>query len=217
MSALAFREPDEFEVVPLRVPVVKRPDACHRREIVWQGLRPCAYVPDVMSAQCGIGHIHIADNDGEVLKPQVVAAAIRRNGAASWRRNELSELNLLLPNSQSDDSHPRAEDPGEFLARLAQHFTIIDDFKGQDLGVECKHPIQIRDGKTNTLYLLNHDVSSSCRQTRTELGTDAPNGQTNPIEACHRGDIECPPIVVTPRKVMRVFRESQQAQLFTFG
>src|SRR5690349_14963379 len=91
-GSLAFREPDEFEVVSLRVPVVKRPDACHRREIVWQGLRRGAYVPDVMSAQRGIGYIYIADDDGEVLKPQIVTAAVRRNGAASWRRSELSEL-----------------------------------------------------------------------------------------------------------------------------
>src|SRR5215471_11792522 len=118
-GALVLREPDEFEVVPIRVPEIKRPDARSSRDRVWQSLRRCADVLDVLFAQCCVGGIHIAHDDGKVLKPQVVAAAGRWNGIASGRRKELSQLDTLLPKSQRDNSHPCAEDPGGFLIGLA--------------------------------------------------------------------------------------------------
>jgi hypothetical protein len=49
-----------------------------------------------------VGAIHIANDDGNVLEPSVIAASIDRRGPTSWRE-ELGQFDVLFA-----EPHPRS-------------------------------------------------------------------------------------------------------------
>jgi len=96
-AAGAGREPDQLQRVTVRVAELERAHAAvHRR----QALRSAVAdrVPSGAAAQVAVGGVHIVHHDGQVLEPQVVAAAVHRVGPA--RRGNLHQRNRVRPQSQ---------------------------------------------------------------------------------------------------------------------
>jgi hypothetical protein len=68
-------------------------------------------VLDLLYAEVLIRLVHVAHDDGDVLKPAVVAARVERDWPTA-RRQELSQVKELRAQLHPDDSHPQAEDAG---------------------------------------------------------------------------------------------------------
>src|SRR5690242_326183 len=81
---------------------------------VGQPLRARGGVLDIVLSQNRVRSIHVADNDGEVLKPKVVAARIDGNGAAT-RSKKLHELDRFVAEAHSHDAGARTEKAKEML------------------------------------------------------------------------------------------------------
>src|SRR5262249_4117142 len=63
--------------------------------------------------------VHIAYDDGDMLKPKIIAARILRNGSA--RRGQiLGQIEIFIPELHPYDPHPRTEDAFEVLKFVAE-------------------------------------------------------------------------------------------------
>src|SRR5215469_12402614 len=98
---------------------------------VGQALRSRRSELDSVLEQNLIGAVHIADNNGDVLKPEIIAARIRGNRPAS-RSEKLRQLNRLITEFHFNQSHSRPKHAEEVF-----HF-ITRDFAVRDL-LECQH------------------------------------------------------------------------------
>ena len=64
---------------------------------------------DSKLAQSPVRFVHITDNNGDMLKPQIMTAGIRGDGSASGRRNVLGQNDKLFAESHADHPHSDAE------------------------------------------------------------------------------------------------------------
>src|SRR5205823_13618526 len=93
--------------------------------------------------------VHIADNNGNVLKPQIVTARIYRNRSPA-RRQVLDEINMFVPNLHSDDAHARAEHAFQMLVLFAEHFRVGNLVK-RERGVNRNRTIHVADRYSHSI------------------------------------------------------------------
>lgn len=94
--ALAFRKPEQFQVMPVRIAELDGFDAGGGRIRNRNRLRPRRNLPDMVAAQAHPGRVHVPHDDGDVLEPQVIAIRRHGNQPDVRRREELDELQRLL-------------------------------------------------------------------------------------------------------------------------
>ncbi len=81
--ALAGRELQYLQRIAFRVMKIKGTDPSGIGIPVGQALRAARHRFDLKLPQPCVGPIHIADDDGDVLEPAIVAVRIERNGPAT--------------------------------------------------------------------------------------------------------------------------------------
>src|SRR6266436_5602244 len=95
-------------------------------------------------AKSGVGLVHIADNDGNVLEPAVIALGVDRNRTTAWRK-ELHQFDMFV--SQRQAYHPQAQtkNPIEVLIGVARNFALDFLMKGEYARIEVDRALQVRD------------------------------------------------------------------------
>src|SRR5215813_2601685 len=111
-------------------------------------------------AQPLVGAIHIADDDGNVLEPSVIATGIGRRRSASWCE-ELGQLDVLFAESHPRNPHPQTKHTREVLVTLAVYFRFRHLLKIEYVRVEVDRTIEIRDSQANRVNSLHQWVCSS--------------------------------------------------------
>src|SRR5215471_3808559 len=110
-------------------------------------------------AQPLVRAIHVADNDGDVLKPSVVAAGIGRSRSSS-RREEFREFDVLFTEAHPCRSHPKTKHAEEVLVPLAVYLGLRDLLKIQHGGVELDGTIEIRNRESDRVDSFDKWVRS---------------------------------------------------------
>ena len=87
-----------------------------------------------MFAQLRPGRFHIANHDGEVLEPEIVAVRRHGNRPHIGRRQKLNQLQLLLAELQPNDPRPHPENSPELIVLRPIHFHIADLLERQHIG-----------------------------------------------------------------------------------
>src|SRR5215471_15604628 len=87
--------------------------------------------------------IHIADDDGDVLEPSVIAARIDRRGPPSWRE-KLGQFDVLFAESHPCSPRAQAKDTREVLIALTVGFRFRYLLKVEDARIEIHRTIEIR-------------------------------------------------------------------------
>jgi hypothetical protein len=121
--ALPLREGDQLEEVSVRVAKVEGLDAGGVRIPVGEALRARRGVLDAIRAQLRVGLRHVGDDDGDVLEPAVVAAAVLRERAPA-RRQEFVQLERLAAEPHRHHPQARAEHAPEALDGFARHLDV---------------------------------------------------------------------------------------------
>src|SRR6266850_2254579 len=98
---------------------------------------------DFVSAQLLVGLVHVADDDGDVLKRKIVTAPIGGNGSA-LRSEILRQLDYLIAELHARDAHAQTEDALQLLVFRAVHFDVADLLKAQHFGKKFHRTIDIR-------------------------------------------------------------------------
>ena len=106
LRTFAWGELENLQWMLVGILKVKRPDPAGILVPIGQPLRGGRSVFDFILPQPLVGLIHIADDDGDVLEPEVVAAGINRHGAALGSK-VLDQLDALV--SQFQPYHPHAQ------------------------------------------------------------------------------------------------------------
>src|SRR6266404_1815115 len=106
--ALVRREPQNFEVVTIRVTEVEGKDASGTFVPVGNSLRTGRGKLDVVLAQTLVGLVHITNDDRDMLKPMIVAARVDGNRAALGSQI-LNQLNMFVAQLHPDHAGPRPE------------------------------------------------------------------------------------------------------------
>src|SRR5262245_51192839 len=107
----------------------------------------------LVGTQNPVGAVHVADDDGDMLKPLIVAPGIRRRGPSGYRgREELGELDALLAQPQPGDPHSATEHAGEALQFRTSDLTFRLNLECQDAGIKGDRPIQIRNREADPDY-----------------------------------------------------------------
>src|ERR1043166_3283691 len=86
LIALAFRKLKNLEPVLVGIAEVKSFDATGVLVPIRQPLWTGGSMFDFVLAQPGVGPVHVAGDDGNVLKPAIVAARINWNWTSLWRQ-----------------------------------------------------------------------------------------------------------------------------------
>src|SRR5690349_17327273 len=97
-----------------------------------------------------VSAVHIADDDGNVLKPSIVAARIGGRGPSS-RGQELRQLDVLLTEAHSGRPRVKAEYTGEVLIALAIHFRLRDFLKVEHGRIKVDGAIEVGYGQANRI------------------------------------------------------------------
>src|SRR6516225_11642362 len=167
--ALADWEVNQFQIVTFRVAELDRLDA--GRPTV--GFRDRDWVRgnllDVVLLQDLVRGIHVADDDGHMLEPLVIAVRRHRDWPAGRRRDVLRELNHLLTQFQMDDAHVRVEYALHFVVFATDYAKIGHLLEGQDFGKKSRFPVDIRYRKANkfeALYIARQTVARIAGMTR---------------------------------------------------
>src|SRR5215471_5356171 len=92
---LPFGEPEDFDGMLVRILEVESPDAACVLVPIREALRRGRGVLDLVLTENCIGEIHVADDDGDVLKPEVVALRIHGNRASAGS-DKLNELDRFV-------------------------------------------------------------------------------------------------------------------------
>ena len=87
-------------------------------------------------SQC-VGLVHVADDEGHVLKPAVVAARVYRRGPALGRQ-ELGEFQEFVAQLQARDAQAQPEDAFQVFLGVAAGFGLRDLPEVQD--ARCRSP-----------------------------------------------------------------------------
>jgi len=100
--ALSLGKPEGFDGMLVRVLEVEGLDAI--LVPIRKALRRGRSEFDLVLTEDRVGAVHVADNNGDVLKPKIIAARIHRNRPAS-RSEKLRQLNRLITEFHFNQSH----------------------------------------------------------------------------------------------------------------
>src|SRR4029434_570522 len=114
---------DELQVVAVRILEVESLDAGRRLIPVGNPLRPGGSVRYFMHAQLLVGLVHVADDNGDVLEPLIVAARVRGDWSASGHKIS-GEFDELIAQTHAHDSHPLPEDALKPFVFVAYHLDV---------------------------------------------------------------------------------------------
>src|SRR5712692_4622383 len=106
--AFALGELENLDGVLIGVLKVESFDAARVFVPIRQPLRTGGGVLDFILSQNRVGVVHVADDDGDVLKPDVVALGINGNGTALGSQ-KLQKLNGFTSQLQGYNSNARTE------------------------------------------------------------------------------------------------------------
>ena len=107
------REIEDLQGMAVGVAEIEGADTAGVRVPVGQPLRFRRGVLYLVLAQPLIGAVHVADDDGDVLEPAVVAARVRREGRP-WAQI-LGQLDEFVSQLQARDARAQAEDARQVL------------------------------------------------------------------------------------------------------
>src|SRR5262249_38245206 len=88
---------------------------------------------------------HVAYDNGDVLKPAIIAARVGGNRAA-LRPCELHKLDVFIPEPHPHHPHARCRCTFQTQVIGIVHDLIRYLFERQDLGIELERPVRIGDG-----------------------------------------------------------------------
>src|SRR6266446_2425965 len=103
-------EVESFDAARIFVPI---------RQPLWAG----GGVFDFVLSQKRVRAIHIADNDGDVLKPDIVASRINGNGTA-FGSQKLQKLNGFPSQLQGHNSNARTKYAKEVFDVVSRNFRV---------------------------------------------------------------------------------------------
>src|SRR6266478_7049991 len=129
-------------------------------------LRPGRSVLNFVLPQPGVRLVHIADNDGDVLKPAIVAARIDGDWS-TFRRQVFCELDELVAEPHSYYAHSQPEYPFEVLVALPGDLGVRYLLERQHFGIEIHSAIHVGDGDADRVYAVH--------QSRMLLGNGLPD------------------------------------------
>src|SRR5215470_9843385 len=104
--------------------------------------------------QAVVGATHVAYDNGDVLKPAIIAARVGRNGPALPPR-ELHEVDVFVAEPHSYHPHGRRRCIFQTQEIGIVHGLIGNLFERQHLGIELERPVRIRDGYLDRANTLN--------------------------------------------------------------
>src|SRR6266852_6028037 len=134
-----------------------------------QSLRTGGGVLDFILSQNRVGAVHVADDDGDVLKPHVVASGIYGNGAALGSQ-KLQKLDGFASQLQCYDSHARPEYAKEVLDLVSRNLSVRHLFEGQNASIEINGAIHVLYGYRDGSYRSNMNLLASSRDRRKRIG-----------------------------------------------
>src|SRR6266849_6134763 len=146
-----------------------------------QTLRARGSVLDFVLPQNRIRTVHIADDDGDVLKPHVVASGIDGNGAALGSQ-KLQKLDGFASQLQCYDSHARPEYAKEVLDLVSRNLSVRHLFEGQNASIEINGAIHVLDGYRDGSYRSNMNLLASSRDRRKSIGLRSRSSGPNDAE-----------------------------------
>src|SRR6266567_5845332 len=104
--------------------------------------------------QPGIRLVHVANNDGDVLEPAIIAARIHWN-RATLRREIFRQLDGLVPKPHSDHAHSQSEHALEMLVVLTSDFGVRYFLEREHLGIEIHRSVHIGDRDSDRVYTVD--------------------------------------------------------------
>ena len=171
-ATLARREPEQLQRVAIGVAELERPHRAIRRR---QQFGTCLAdaTPTGSRGHMGIGGVHVADHDRQMLEPQIVAPAIGRIGPA--RRVELHKGDFLPAQTQHDlpcRSHAKRR-----CGRLADGFPA-DRVAAERAAIKRRGSVHIRNHTADPQDALRPlpPVHPGCQRQR---GRSRPGGMRN--------------------------------------
>src|SRR5438093_3100078 len=126
--ALALGKPQQLKVMPVRIAKLQGPDSC-RRVRLRDRLRPWRDQAYMVFSQMLPRRIHVADDDSEVLEPEIVAVGRHGDRPDIRRCQELEQLESRVAELHPDHARPQPEDAPEPLILFSVHFDVADLFK----------------------------------------------------------------------------------------
>src|ERR1051325_8435307 len=154
--ALTFREPEQFEIMTIRVAELDGFDTSCSNVRYWNRLGAWRDLPDMVLPQLRPSHVHVADDDGDVLEPEIVTVGGHGNRPHIRRRQKLDQLKLLLTKLHPDHSRPHTEDSPELIVFRPIDFHIADWFEGQHIRIERDGAVHIRHCHPDGLNRQDH-------------------------------------------------------------
>src|SRR5216683_3412973 len=140
--ALALGELENLDGVLIGVLKVESFDAARVFVPIRQPLRAGGGVLDFILSQNRVGAVHVAYDDGDVLKPHIVASGIDGNGAALGGQ-KLQQLDGFASELHGDNSHARPEYAKEVLDLVSRNLSVRNLFEGKHVSVEVNRAIHV--------------------------------------------------------------------------
>ena len=146
--ALVFGEFQNLHGMPVGILEIERLDTRGVFVPIRQSLRPGRSVLDAIFPQHPIGPVHVAHDDGNVLKPKIVAAGIIRNRAAA-RSKKLNEFDRLIAQFHPDDADTRTKHSEQMLHVCACDLRVRSLFECEHARVKIDRAVHISNGHLN--------------------------------------------------------------------
>src|SRR6266849_412378 len=123
LQTLVGRKLQYFDGMSVRILEIERRDAGSILVPVGKALRPGGGVRDLVLPQQTVGLVHVADDDGNMLEPAVVAARINRD-RPPFRGEVFGEFDGFISQPHSYNPHPKPEDTREVLVVVTRYFDV---------------------------------------------------------------------------------------------
>src|SRR6266404_745246 len=107
-----------------------------------QPLRTGGGVLDFILSQNRVCAVHVADDDGDVLKPHIVASGIDGNGAALGGQ-KLQQLDGFTSQLQRNNSNARPEYAEKVFDVISRNLRVRNLFEGKNVSVEINRAIHV--------------------------------------------------------------------------
>src|SRR5215469_15108118 len=108
---------------------------------------------------------HVAYDNGDVLKPAIIAARVGGNRAA-LRACELHKLDVFIPEPHSHHPYARCRCTFQTWVIGIVHVLIRNLFERQHAGIELERPVRIGDGYLDGSNTLNQCAWGLLREGR---------------------------------------------------
>src|SRR5215813_14876156 len=142
-QSLTFRKGENFQKVIIGITEVESFNAGGIAVPCRQRLWTAAGMLHAVLTQPGIGRIHIARNDGDVLKPAIVAARIGGHRSA-FRRQKFGEFDLFLAQAKPGHADAQPENAFQVLISLSGEFFVGNGDEVQHPRIEIKRALHVR-------------------------------------------------------------------------